>query len=134
MTGERLPIHDRGKVFAQLPTSIASGHRAGDDSALTNRSLVVRADSAGCTKGFLSACRARNVRFFVTARSNPQVTAAIGDAIGIDQVWEPSRTQQGELREGSWVNARPKTLRWGIFHAPGRLIHRSGQHVVRIVE
>ena len=249
MTGERLPIHDRGKVFAQLPTSIASGHRAGDDSALTNRSLVVRADSAGCTEGFLSACRARNVRFFVTARSNPQVTAAIGDAIGIDQVWEPSRTQQGGLRDGaavceltslvkddklppgtrlivrreplhpgaqrslfpsldfrywgfytdaegssveldttmrahahveqhiqrlkdsglcrfpftnfeananwmmavglaadlvrwfqllcmdgSWVNARPKTLRWGIFHAPGRLIHRSGQHVVRIVE
>ena len=90
-------------AIAQLPTSIASGHRAGDDSALTNRSLVVRADSAGCTEGFLSACRARNVRFFVTARSNPQVTAAIGDAIGIDQVWEPSRTQQGELRDGAAV-------------------------------
>ncbi len=59
-------------AIAQLPTSIASGHRAGDDSALTNRSLVVRADSAGCTEGFLSACRARNVRFFVTARSNPR--------------------------------------------------------------
>ena len=236
-------------AIAQLPTSIASGHRTGDDSALTNQGLVVRADSAGCTEGFLSACRARNVRFFVTARSNPQVTAAIGDAIGIDQVWEPSRTQQGGLRDGaavceltslvkddklppgtrlivrreplhpgaqrslfpsldfrywgfytdaegssveldttmrahahveqhiqrlkdsglcrfpftnfeananwmmavglaadlvrwfqllcmdgSWVNARPKTLRWGIFHAPGRLIHRARQHVVRIVE
>lgn len=72
VTGERLPIHDRGKVLAQLPTSIASGHRAGDDSALTSRSLVVRADSAGCTEGFLSACRARSVRFFVTARSNPR--------------------------------------------------------------
>ena len=64
----------------------------------------------------------------------PQVTAAIGHAIGIEQVWEPSRTQQDELRDGSWVNARPKTLRWGIFHAPGRLIHRARQHVVRIVE
>ena len=27
--------------------------------------------------------------------------------------------------DGAWVNARPKALRWGLFHAPGRLIHRS---------
>ena len=27
--------------------------------------------------------------------------------------------------DGPWVNARPKALRWGIFHAPGRLVHRS---------
>ena len=57
---------------------------------------MVRADSAGCTEGFLAACRARNVSFFVTARSNPQVTAAICDAIGIETVWEQAVTQDGE--------------------------------------
>ena len=191
----------------------------------------------------------RNVGFFVTARSNAQVTAAIFDAIGIEQVWEPAVTQDGELRDGAavceltsliddqklpagtrlhrparapaprgpaqpvpharvpllgllhrptatpveldatmrahahvehhiqrlkdsglcrfpftsfeananwmmavalcadlvrwfqllcfdgtWVDARPKALRWGIFHAPGRLVHRSRQRVVRIID
>jgi hypothetical protein len=236
-------------AIAQLPAQIAAGHRAGDDADGPTRTVVVRADSAGCTEGFLSACRARNVSFFVTARSNPQVTAAICDAIGIEGVWEPARTQGGEPREGTsvceltsliddhklpegtrlivrreplhpgaqrslfpslefrywgfytdaegspveldatmrahahveqhiqrlkdsglcrmpfsrfeananwmmavaisadlvrwfqllcfdgtWVNARPKAMRWGIFHAPGRLIHRARQRVVRIID
>jgi len=235
--------------IAQLPASIAVGHQSGDDPASATRTVVVRADSAGCTEGFLAGCRARNVNFFVTARSNPQVTAAVLDAIGIETVWEPARTQGGELRQGaavceltslitdhklpegtrlivrreplhpgaqrslfpsldfrywgfytdaegtpveldatmrahahverhiqrlkdsglcrmpftsfeanatwmmavamsadlvrwfqllcfdgSWVDARPKAMRWGIFHAPGRLIRRSRQRVVRIID
>lgn len=36
--------------------------------------------------------------------------------------------------EGYWKSARGKALRWGFFHAPGRLIHRSRQVVVRILE
>jgi len=237
------------QAIAQLPSSIAVGHRSGDDASVAKRTVVVRADSAGCTEGFLSGCRDRNVLFFVTARSNPQVTGAICDAIGIDQVWEPALTQAGEPRDGasvceltslitdhklpsdtrlivrreplhpgaqrslfpslefrywgfytdaegtpveldstmrahahverhiqrlkdsglgrmpftsfeanatwmmvvamsadlvrwfqllcfdgSWVDARPKSMRWGIFHAPGRLIHRSRQRVVRIID
>jgi hypothetical protein len=233
----------------QLPEEIAAGHRAGDDRALVARHVIVRADSAGCTEGFLSACRARNIGFFVSARSNPQVTSALFDAIGLDGVWEPAITQSGEPRvgaavceltslisdhnlpegtrlivrreplhpgaqrslfpslefrywgfytdqegdpvqldatmrahahveqhierlkdsglcrfpftsfeantnwmmavclsadlvrwfqllclDGSWVGARPKTLRWGILHAPGRLVHRSRQRIVRIID
>ena len=237
------------QAIAQLPAAIATGHRSGDDATTTNRTVVVRADSAGCTEGFLAGCRARNVNFFVTARSNPQVTAAVLDAIGIETVWEPAVTQVGDPRvgaavceltslitdeklpegtrlivrreplhpgaqrslfpsldfrywgfytdtegspveldatvrahahverhiqrlkdsglcrmpfanfeanatwmmavtmsadlvrwfqllcfDGSWVDARPKAMRWGIFHAPGRLIHRSRQRVVRIID
>ena len=236
-------------AIAQLPTSIAAGHRHGDDESMANRTVVVRADSAGCTEGFLAGCRARNVHFFVTARSNPQVTAAVLDAIGLEGVWEPARTQGGEPRvgaavceltslitddklpagtrlivrreplhpgaqrslfpsldfrywgfytdaagspveldatmrahahverhiqrlkdsglarmpftsfeanatwmmavmlsadlvrwfqllcfDGAWVDARPKAMRWGIFHAPGRLVRRSRQRVVRIID
>jgi hypothetical protein len=236
-------------AICQLPEQIASGHHAGDDPGAPVRSLVVRADSAGCTEGFLSACRARNVSFFVTARSNPQVTQAILDAIGIEGVWEPSVTQDGEPKDGtsvceltsliddhklpagtrlivrreslhpgaqrslfpsleyrywgfytdaegtpvdldltmrahahveqhlerlkdsglcrfpftnfeansnwmmtvtmaadlvrwfqllcfdgSWRNARPKTMRWGIFHAPGRLVRKARRRVVRIID
>jgi hypothetical protein len=236
-------------AIAQLPTEIATGHRSGDDAGRADRTIVVRADSAGCTEAFLAACRARNVSFFVTARSNPLVTSAICDAIGIDQVWEAALTQDGEPRhgasvceltslinnhklpdgtrliirreplhpgaqrslfpslefrywgfytdaegtaveldatmrahahveqhiqrlkdsglcrfpftsfeansnwmmtvaiaadlvrwfqllcfDGTWVNARPKAMRWGIFHAPGRLIYRARQRVVRIID
>jgi len=65
--------------------------------------IVVRADSAGCTEGFLSSCRERNVGFFVSARSNPQVAAAICDAIGLEEVWQPAITQAGEPKEGAAV-------------------------------
>jgi hypothetical protein len=236
-------------AVAQLPAVIARGHRVGDDPDLVERDVVMRADSAGCTEDFLAACRARNVGFFVSARSNAQVTAAIFDAIGIEEVWLPALDQDGEMKEGaavaeltslidgkkfpsrtrliirreplhpgaqrslfpsldyrywgfytdqdgdpreldvtmrahahveshiqrlkdsglmrfpfasfeansnwlqtvalaadlvrwfqllcfdgSWRDARPKALRWGIFHAPGRLVHRARQHVVRIIE
>jgi hypothetical protein len=33
-----------------------------------------------------------------------------------------------------WQHARPKALRWGIFHAPGRLIRSARRHTLRILE
>ena len=90
-------------AIGQLPEKIASGHRVGDDADRVHRQLVVRADSAGCTTGFLAACRERNVSFFVTARQNAQVTAAVSDAVGIEEVWQPARCQDGSLRRGSAV-------------------------------
>ena len=45
----------------------------------------------------------RNVTFFVTARSNPQVTAAIFDAVGLEAVWEPSVDHDGSPRQGASV-------------------------------
>jgi len=237
------------QAVGQLPAEVAAGHRAGDDPDLVQRAVVVRADSAGCTEGFLSACRARNIGFFVSARSNAQVTAAIFDAIGIEEVWLPSLAQDGEDKDGSavaeltsliddaklpsgtrlivrreplhpgaqrslfpsldyrywgfytdqdgdpreldvtmrahahveqhicrlkdsgltrfpfasfeanatwlmtvamsadlvrwfqllccdgtWKDARPKALRWAVFHAPGRLVHRARQRVVRVID
>lgn len=87
------------QAIGQLPSAVAWGHRPGDETALADRQVVVRADSAGCTEGFLTACRERNVGFFVTARSNPQVTAAIFDAEGIEQVWRPARGRDGNARD-----------------------------------
>ena len=236
-------------AVTQLPIDIAVGHHEGDKSDLVKRAVIVRADSAGCTEGFLTACRARNVGFFVSARKNPQVEAAIFDAIGIEEVWLPSLDQNGELKvgssvveltsliddaklpsgtrlivrreplhpgaqrslfpsmdfrywgfytdqdgdpvdldltmrahahveqhiqrlkdsglcrfpftsfeananwlttvvlaadlvrwfqllcfDGTWRDARPKALRWSIFHAPGRLVHKARQQVVRIID
>ncbi len=235
-------------AISQLPAQIALGHQVGDEGSLVARPLVVRTDSAGCTQGFVWAARARNVGFFVVARSNAQVHAAIFDTVGLDEIWQPARHQDGSPRQGaavadlsplvdlsewpegtrlivrreplhpgaqhslfpsleyrywghytdqdgdpvhldvtmrahahvelhiarlkesgllafpfsdleanrtwmasvmmaadlvrwfqllcldgSWARAQPKALRWGLFHAPGRLVRSGRRHVVRIL-
>ena len=237
------------QAIAQLPEDVAAGHRGGDDEELVKRAVVVRADSAGCTEDFLKACRERNVGFYVSERQNAQITAAIFDAIGVEEVWLPALSQDGEEKDGAhvaeltslidgarlpagtrlvvrretlhpgaqrslfpsldfrywgfytdqdgdprdldvtmrahahveqhicrlkdsgltrfpftsfednatwlmvvtlaadlvrwfqlvclrdaWRDARPKALRWAIFHAPGRLVHSARRRIVRIVE
>jgi hypothetical protein len=36
--------------------------------------------------------------------------------------------------DGPWCDARPKAMRWGIFHAPGRLVRQARRRVVRIID
>ena len=89
-------------AIAQLPTAISWGHHEGDELA-RSRQIIARADNAGCTRGFLAACRARHVNFSVTARANAQIQSAIYTVAGREDLWQPSRTQGGELRRGTSV-------------------------------
>ena len=36
--------------------------------------------------------------------------------------------------DGYWSCARPKALRWGLFHAPGRIVRTARRSIVRILE
>ena len=90
-------------ALAQLPGGIAAGHREDDSPSLIRRDVVIRSDSAGCSEGFLAACRARNVGFSVVARRNAQVEAAIFDAVGLEDLWQPAIRQDGGPREGAAV-------------------------------
>jgi len=36
--------------------------------------------------------------------------------------------------DGYWSCARPKALRWGLFHAPGRIVRTARRTIVRILE
>ena len=111
-------------AIAQLPAPIAAGHHEGDSSDLVERDIIMRADSAGCTEDFLAACRARNVGFYVSARRNTQVTAAIFDAIGIEEVWLPALAQDGELKEGAAVAELTSLIDGVKFPSRTRLIVR----------
>lgn len=91
------------QAIAQLPTEAAAGHHPGDDAGLVCRQVVVRSDSAGCSEGFLAACRDRNVAFSVVARRNAQVEAAIFDAIGIEEHWRAAIAQDGQIQAGAAV-------------------------------
>ena len=84
-------------AIKQLPAAIAAGHAKNDAPELAARNVVVRADSAGCTQGFLAACRERNIGFYVTARSNDGVSEAISDSIGVD-AWIPAVGRDGKPR------------------------------------
>jgi hypothetical protein len=66
--------------------------------------VVVRADSAGCTAGFVAGCRDRNIGFAVVARSTKTITAAISRTYAEpDSRWAPARRQNGEPRPGAEV-------------------------------
>src|ERR1700736_5806007 len=83
-------------AIAQLPASVAAGHRPDDDPASARRAMVARADSAGCTEGFVGGCRQRNVGFSVVARSNRQIQAAISRVEEEAKRWLPAVDQDGE--------------------------------------
>ena len=90
-------------AVAQLPASVAAGHREHDDAETTRRRLQLRVDSAGCSTHIAAACRARNVEFFMTARSNNQVTAAI-DCNRIDpEAWQQALRRDQEPAERAQV-------------------------------
>jgi hypothetical protein len=97
------------QAVAQLPAGIALGHRNGDDPTGVSRRVVVRADAAGCTEGFLGGCRARNIGFYVSARRNTGVHAAIFDAVGVD-VWLPALGRDREPRDDGAVVAELTSL------------------------
>jgi hypothetical protein len=91
------------QAIAQLPDEARAGHGAGDDPSLVRREVVCRTDSGGTTASFMAALRARNVRFFTSAMTNTQVSSAILDAIGIEDVWVPAITSDGSERDDASV-------------------------------
>ena len=90
-------------AIGQLPARIAAGHHRGDDPEQVRRAVEVRTDSAGCSARLAGEFRARNIRFAVVARTNPQVKAAISRAVDDEDRWSPALTQAGEERDGAAV-------------------------------
>lgn len=91
------------EAMAQLPGRVAAGHGPGDARAVVRRPVVVRADSAGATQGFVWGCRDRNVGFAVAARSNAQITTAISKIADDASWWKPALRQDGSQRAGATV-------------------------------
>ena len=82
-------------AIAQLPETVAAGRRPGDGQA-PSREVHLRVDAAGCSARIAGACRDRNVVFCMTARSNYEVTAAIGRVRFDAGKWQPALGAGGE--------------------------------------
>lgn len=90
-------------AIGELPETVASGHQRGDDPTVVQRQVVVRADSAGNTNGFVFGCRERNIGFMVVARRCPAIHSALFKVRPTHPDWAPARTQAGDLRPGAAV-------------------------------
>ncbi len=93
---DHLQVIDQG--LTQLPVATAVGHKAGDEPALVKRPVVMRADSAGCSRKLLAACRERNIGFAVVTRRNAGIHGAILKTSAEDERWKPAVTQSGAPR------------------------------------
>ena len=91
------------QAVGQLPVEIATGHHVGDDPERVLRPVMVRADSAGCTHGFIDGCRARNIGFAVVARKNARIHSAIANLAVDDPRWVRAVRADGEQRDDAHV-------------------------------
>jgi Transposase DDE domain group 1 len=82
----------------QLPDQVAAGHRVGDEPSLAARPVMVRADSAGCTRRFITGCRERNIGFGVVARQNSKIHGVIGRLPVDDDRWTVTERLDGAQR------------------------------------
>ena len=112
------------EALAQLPRWIAKGHHPGDRPAEARRTIVVRADSAGCTEGFVRGCRQRNLGFSVVARSNSQIHTAISRVVDDEKSWRPAIRQDGEPRTGASVSEVTELCDLASWPSGTRLIVR----------
>jgi DDE family transposase len=111
-------------ALAQLPEAVRAGHRVGDDDSLVRRPVVCRTDAAGSTAGFVAALGRRNVGFMTVAATNAEVQAAIFDAEGVEEAWQPALRQDGDVRDGSSVAELTSLVKLASWPAGTRLIVR----------
>jgi Transposase DDE domain group 1 len=91
-------------AIGQIPVEIAAGHHAGDDPSQVRRTVQVRTDSAGCTEGFVTGCRERNIGFAVVARTNAAIHSAISRVRVNDRKrWRPATRTGGDTARRSHV-------------------------------
>jgi hypothetical protein len=111
-------------AIGQLPAEIAAGHRDGDDPTAVSRPVMVRADSAGATAGFVWGCRDRHVGFAVVARKNSQIHGAISKIELDDNRWTAAVTQAGDERSDAAVCEVTDLVDLSAWPAGTRLIVR----------
>jgi hypothetical protein len=101
--GDQLAAID--EAIGCLPADWRSGHTPGDDPSLVARRLILRADTAGCSKKMLTGLAARNLVFSVGMRTSDDAIAGVQ---AIDETsWQAAIDVTGQPREGAQVTEAP---------------------------
>ena len=90
-----------GEAIAGLPAEHRAGHDMGDDSAAVVHPILVRADSAGATHGFVEALRSRNIEFSLGYAIDGRVRDGL--LLVPEEHWEPAVNADGSRRRDAFV-------------------------------
>jgi hypothetical protein len=88
-------------ALEQLPADVVAGHRVGDDPSEVRERIVVRADTAGHVRAFITGLVARNIEFSISARVSDQLDAAIMRVPA--RRWRPAINPDGSPRRGAQI-------------------------------
>jgi hypothetical protein len=88
-------------AISQLPPAWRAGHGQGDDPSAEEHPLVVRADAAGATHGFVDALIERRCEFSIGFQIDRNVRSAL--LLAQEEDWVPAIERDGTNRDGAFV-------------------------------
>ena len=119
-TDDHLELLDQ--VIAALPPDYQVGHEPGEDASLVGHHIVVRADSAGASHGFVCGLTEANIEYSIGHQINSKVREAL--LLFQEEDWEQAIEADGTVREGAWVGELTELMDLSSWGEGARLIIR----------
>jgi hypothetical protein len=119
-SGDHLVLLDQ--AIAALPEDYRAGHEPGDDAGDVRHHIVVRADSAGATHGFVDGLTEANIEYSIGYPVDNGVRAAL--MLFQEEDWVPAVEADGTVREGAWVAELTDPMDLSAWGVDARLICR----------
>jgi hypothetical protein len=110
------------QAIAVLPSEHQVGHQPGDDPGLVRHHILVRADSAGATHGFVAGLVEANIEYSI---GHP-VDAGVRKALLLfqEEDWVHAIEVDGTDRDGAWVAELTDLMDLSTWGEDARLICR----------
>jgi hypothetical protein len=96
---DHLELLDR--AIAALPADYQLGHEPGDDPGLVRHHILVRADSAGASHGFVRGLTEANIEYSIGHAIDANVREAL--LLFQEEDWDAAVEEDGSVRDGAWV-------------------------------
>ncbi len=110
------------RALSGLPEEYQTGHFAHDHPAQVEHPILIRADSAGATHGFVDSIRAANCDFSIGFPIDQGVRDAM--ALVQEEDWIQARETDGSVRDGAWVTELTDLILLSAWPEETRLIMR----------
>jgi hypothetical protein len=110
------------QVIAALPADYQLGHQPGDRPSLVCHHILVRADSAGASHGFVRGLVEANIEYSIGHQVNSQVREAL--LLFQEEDWEQAIEVDGTVRDGAWVAELTELMDLSSWGEGARLICR----------
>jgi hypothetical protein len=119
-TDDHLELLDQ--ALAVLPADYRAGHEPGDDPGLVRHQILLRADSAGATHGFVAGLIEANIEYSI---GHP-INAAVREGLLLfeEEEWTPAVESDGTVRDGAFVAELTDLMDLSAWGVDARLICR----------